>query len=277
MQHDLQFHRIAEAIRFIREHFAEQPALDDIARQVHLSPYHFQRLFQQWAGVSPKQFLQYITVEHAKNSLRAGRSTLETSFAVGLSGNGRLHDLFVKMEACTPGDFKQRGRGLDIRHAEIDTPFGAALVAETGLGICQLTFSDAGAQAPEALLAAEFPLARFRHGLGPNGARAAQFFQDFQAPAAPIALDLKGSPFQVQVWKALLRIPPTQLVSYQDLAAQIGQPGASRAVGTAVGKNPVAYLIPCHRVIRQNGDIGGYRWTSERKTAILGYECARMA
>ncbi len=275
MQNGYHFDLIAEAIRYIGGHYSEQPQLDDIARHVHLSPFHFQRLFQQWAGVSPKQFLQYITVEHAKNCLRDGRSTLETSLEVGLSGNGRLHDLFVKVEACTPGEFKKRGAGLHLLFDTLETPFGRTWVAETEAGISQLTFTEDG-PAFQHELAGMFPNARLERGLGRNGALVRRFFQDFQMPAGKIALDLKGTPFQIQVWKALLSIPPAQLVSYQDIANRIGQPGASRAVGSAIGKNPVAYLIPCHRVIRQTGEMGGYRWTSERKAAINGYECAQF-
>ena len=275
MENEYHFNQIAAAIRYITREYTEQPKLENVASHVHLSPFHFQRLFQQWAGVTPKQFLQFTTVEHAKNCLRKGRSTLETSYQVGLSGNGRLHDLFIKLEACTPGDFKKRGDGLEITHSEIETPFGPALIAETTGGICKLSFFDSRSSPLEEFMA-EFPNARFRKGLGKYSGLVRQFFINFQTPPGKIILDLKGTPFQIQVWKALLSIPPAQLLSYQDIATMIGQPAANRAVGTAIGKNPVAYLIPCHRVIRQTGEMGGYRWNNERKVAINGYECAHF-
>lgn len=273
MENKYHFNLIADAIRYIAGHYPAQPKLEDIAEQVHLSPYHFQRLFQSWAGVSPKQFLQFLTTEHAKKCLLAGHSTLETAYLVGLSGNGRLHDLFLKVKACTPGEFKERGQGLAISYQVIETPFGPALVAETSVGICKVAFLEEEDQ-PEAILQDEFPNALLHRASGNNIEAVRHYFQNWAPPNGKIELDLKGTPFQIQVWQALLSIPPAQLVSYQDIANLIKKPGAVRAVGTAIGQNPVAYLIPCHRVIRQTGQMGGYRWGAGRKMAINGYESA---
>ncbi|MEO1514807.1 MAG: methylated-DNA--[protein]-cysteine S-methyltransferase [Bacteroidota bacterium] len=266
---------IAQAIRYLQAHHTEQPSLEDIAAQVHLSKFHFQRLFRQWAGISPKQFLQYLTIEQAKQSLRRGQSTLQTAYEAGLSGNGRLHDLFVKLEACSPGAYKQGGRGLQISHHRIDTPFGEALIAETKKGICHLSFSEETKRA-EDFLQSDYPQAVFQNVLGPNAEKVQQYFLSWEIPASSISLDLKGTPFQLQVWKALLSIPSGQLLSYGDVAHRIKRPKASRAVGTAIGSNPVGYLIPCHRVIRQNGELGGYRWQAERKRAIHVFELAQF-
>ena len=270
MENNFQFNRIREAINFISANYQKQPDLEEIANHVHLSKFHFQRLFQEWAGVSPKQFLQCVTTEHAKKSLLAGRSTLAAAHESGLSGNGRLHDLFVKIEACTPGEFQRRGKNLLIKHAVISTPFGAAWIAETDKGICQLFFLEED-HAPENLMA-EFPEAKWADGLGKYGKMVEQYFANWQIPYQQIVLDLKGTPFQIKVWQALLAIPPSQSLAYNDIAEIIGNPKASRAAGTAIGKNPVAYLIPCHRVIRQSGEMGGYRWGVTRKIAINAFE-----
>ena len=276
MENNYHFDLIAKSIRYIKTNHIEQPSLDEIAAQVNLSKYHFQKLFQKWVGVSPKVFLQYTTIEQAKKSLQAGKTTLETAYEVGLSGNGRLHDLFVKMEACTPGEFRKRGDGLKINFEEIETRFGIAVVAETEKGICKLSFTD-GQTILENDLEKEFPNAIFTKRLGKNGKLVQSFFKNWKIPKQKIGLDLQGTPFQIQVWKALLQIPSSQLLSYKDIAKKIEKPKASRAVGTAIGKNPIAYLIPCHRVIRQNGEMGGYRWNPERKVAINGYECLNFS
>lgn len=271
MKDQIQFNLIAKAIRYLKDNQKAQPPLEEVAGHVYLSKYHFQRLFRKWAGISPKEFLQHITVEQAKKALEGGRSTLEAAYEAGLSGNGRLHDLFVKIEACTPGEFKSRGQGVVIRYGTIETPFGPALVAETEKGICRLSFLD-GPELPEEMLKREYPNADLREGLGENGKLAAGYFRDWQMPQEKIGLDLRGTPFQIQVWRALLKIPSARFLSYQDVASLIGRPGAARAVGTAIGQNPAAYLIPCHRVINGNGDMGNYRWNKERKWAINGYE-----
>ncbi len=274
MQNEIDYQRIATAIRFLRDHAREQPSLEDVAAQVHLSKFHFQRLFQEWAGVTPKQFLRYLTLEYAKETLAAGNSTHSTAYASGLSGNSRLHDLFVDLQGCTPGEWKQRGLGLDIHYLRIPTPFGPAIAAETKRGLCRLSFQDQADDEP-AFLREEFPQANLLQSEGPEIRRLKQFFAQ-QRPAEKIRLDLKGTPFQLSVWRALLMIPAGQLQSYGQVAASIGKPAAVRAVGTAIGKNPIACLIPCHRVLRENGQLGGYRWGTERKLAMNGFEAARL-
>lgn len=270
MENTYHFSVIEKAIGFIKSSTDRQPSLDEIATHVHMSKYHFQRLFKKWAGVSPKEFQQFLTVERAKKVLQAGKSTLQTAYEVGLSGNGRLHDLFVKVEACTPGEFRKRGKDLQILIGEIDTSFGVAAVAETDRGICQLSFD--GLEQLHKQLKKDYPQATFLMGLGANAKLAQSYFKDWKIPEQRIGLDLQGTPFQIQVWKALLQIPSAQLTTYLHIAENIDQPKAVRAVGTAIGKNPIAYLIPCHRVIKSNGESGGYRWNSDRKRAINGYE-----
>ncbi|MEM9929615.1 MAG: methylated-DNA--[protein]-cysteine S-methyltransferase [Bacteroidota bacterium] len=274
MPNDQHYHRIAKAIRFVSSNTREQPTLAEIAAHVHLSKFHFQRLFQEWAGVSPKQFLRYLTLEHAKERLLAGQATLHTAYEVGLSGNGRLHDLFIQLQGCSPGAWKQRGQGLNIRYAVVPSPFGDTLVAETAKGICRLAFIEAN-QDPVGILKSDFPYANLQASNGPHIQAVAAYFSTWVLPQTPIPLDLKGTPFQLSVWRALLDIPPGTLRSYGQVASVIGKPAASRAVGTAIGKNPIAYLIPCHRVLRESGQLGGYRWGTDRKLAINGYEAAR--
>ncbi|HKI52289.1 MAG TPA: methylated-DNA--[protein]-cysteine S-methyltransferase [Geothermobacteraceae bacterium] len=265
---------IAQAIRFIEINALAQPSLDRVAEHVGLSPYHFQRLFQRWAGVSPKRFLQFLTASHAKQLLRDSLPALEASFAVGLSSPGRLHDLLIATEAVTPGEFKSGGAGLTIRYGFHQTPFGRCLIGVTERGICLFEFVDAADQAqllerlchawPEAALC-EDPLA--------TGAVVEKIFARREAAGSrELKLLLRGTNFQLKVWQALLRIPEGRVVSYGYLAAQLNCPGASRAVGSAVGQNPIGYLIPCHRVLRQSGELGGYRWGTERKQALLGME-----
>lgn len=267
--------RITKAIEFIAARAEEQPTLEEIAAHVCLSPFHFQRLFTRWSGVSPKRFLQVLTVERAKRLLRAGDlPLLEITDAVGLSSGSRLHEHFVNLEAVTPAEFRQRGAGLVIRYGFADTPFGGALVALTARGICKLVFVE-----PERVaqivteLAAEWPRAELREAHDEaQQLLAGMFLRD---RPAPLSLWVRGTNFQVSVWRALLRIPPGQVVSYTDVARAIGRPKASRAVGSAVGHNSVAFLIPCHRVIQQNGTLGGYRWGPERKQAMQAWEVAR--
>ncbi len=274
MENSYHFEIIEKAIKYIGKYHEGQPTLDEIAEHVHLSKYHFQRLFKKWAGVSPKEFLQYLTIERAKLALQEGQSTLEAAYEVGLTGNGRLHDLFLKIEACTPGEFKKRGEDLKILVGKIDTPFGVASVAETQKGICRLSFEEFDSF--RASLKKSLPKAQFLMGLGPNGKSAEKYFHNWKIPKNKIGLDLQGTPFQIQVWKALLQIPAKELASYQNIASFIENPLAVRAVGTAIGNNPVAYLIPCHRVIKSNGEMGRYRWNEERKKAIYGFENLRL-
>jgi AraC family transcriptional regulator, regulatory protein of adaptative response / methylated-DNA-[protein]-cysteine methyltransferase len=275
MNEDYPFDKIAESIRYIAQNYRTQPDLDDVADHIHLSKYHFHRLFQQWAGITPKQFLQFTTVEHAKKCLLEGRSTLDTALEVGLSGNGRLHDVFLKIEACTPGEFKRRGKDIDIEYDLIKTPFGEAVIAETAIGICLLSFFSPG-ENPLTMLARTFPEARCSRILGPYGVLVQEYFSGWKTPNRKIVLDLRGTPFQISVWKALLSIPPRRYLAYSDIARMIGRPRSARAVGTAVGSNPIAYLIPCHRVILNSGEIGEYRWGRERKIAIQGFEQAML-
>ena len=249
--------------------------LEDISKHIFVSKFHLQRIFKEFAGVSPKEFLQYLTVEQSKEMLRKGRTTLETAFEVGLSGNGRLHDLFVKYEACTPGAFKNGGEGVDIQWAIIHSCFGKVLIGETKTGICKVSFIDKEKDAFLDLQIA-YPNANFIQELGKNGVLLKQYFEDWTVPKTKINLHFKGTPFQLQVWKALLQIPSAQLVSYQDIGNKIGKPKAVRAIGTAIGKNPIAYLIPCHRVIKNNATMGNYHWTPERKVIINAFEQAQL-
>ncbi len=265
------YRRIESAIRYLEDHHDQQPSLDEVAEHVGLSKYHFQRTFRRWAGVSPKRFLQYLTVEHAKDLLDGSASVLETAFETGLSGPGRLHDLFVSTEAVTPGNYKRRGEGLTVRYGVHESPFGDCVLATTERGLCNLRFVDQ----PEGDLAAEleasWPAARIEHDSEGTAELVEQIFE--RSDGAPgMSLFLAGTNFQIKVWKALLRIPEDRAVSYGDVARAIDNPGAVRAVGGAVGDNPIAYLIPCHRVLRANARLGGYRWGTTRKLAILGWE-----
>lgn len=274
-QANLNYQRIAEAIDYLRRHFREQPQLEDVARQVHLSPHHFQRLFTEWAGVSPKQFLQYISLGHAKKMLQREQATLfATAEETGLSGTGRLHDLFVKIEGMTPGEYKNGGEKLSINYQFADSPFGSILVASTDKGICHLAFVTDEAEALEELRR-QFPKATLTEQTDDLQQSALRIFQRNWEQPEQIRLHLRGSDFQLKVWEALLKIPAGKLSTYGEIARTIQQPGSSRAVGSAIGHNPVAYLIPCHRVIRSSGEFGGYAWGAARKTAIIGWEAAR--
>ncbi|PLX97352.1 MAG: 6-O-methylguanine DNA methyltransferase [Desulfuromonas sp.] len=268
---------IAAAINFIRENRLAQPPLEEIARHIGLSPYHVQRLFKRYAGVSPKRFLQHLTGEHAKQLLRSSASVLDVSFAVGLSGSGRLHDLLISVEAVTPGEYKAAGDGVEIRYGRHATPFGDCLIAVTGRGICRLEFFDSDSSDDlVARLRQEWPGAKIREDAVATGISIDRIFSAAgKTDGQSLPLQLKGTNFQLKVWQALLNIPPGCITSYGDLAERIGHPGASRAVGTAIGSNPIGYLIPCHRVLRGDGGIGGYRWGEERKLAILEREFGR--
>jgi AraC family transcriptional regulator of adaptative response/methylated-DNA-[protein]-cysteine methyltransferase len=267
---------VEQAIRFLEDRFRQQPGLDEIAASVHLSKYHFQRLFKRWAGISPTQFLHFLTVEYAKERLRESRSVLGATLDAGLSSAGRLHDLFVTHEAVTPGEFRRQGVGLRIAYGFHDTPFGRCLAATTARGICALQFVQQadGAKDLEAL-ARRWPRARLAEDPSDTAPLVERIFSVHGEPARPFHLLLKGTNFQVKVWQALLAIPPGAMVSYQDVAAYVGQPKASRAVGRAVAENPVAYLIPCHRVITSAGVAHRYRWGTARKKAMLGWEAGR--
>lgn len=272
------YERIAEAIAFMRQHQASQPDLDTIAQQVHLSKYHFQRLFTQWAGISPKRFLQYLTVEYAKSNIEQTRSLLELTMDAGLSSPGRLHDLFVRLEAMSPGEFKSGGAGLQIRYGLYDSPFGASAIATTVRGICNLQFlAAANRDAVEILVRAAWPQAELIEDNDLVRAIGDRIFQPFGDSSLPISLHVKGTNFQIQVWRALLKIPFGGVVTYQGVGSVLGQPSAARAIGNAIGRNPVGYLIPCHRVIRASGELGGYRWGTARKSVLLGWEAGQAA
>ncbi|MFM5865996.1 bifunctional transcriptional activator/DNA repair enzyme AdaA [Aeromonas caviae] len=268
--------RIADAIRFIASQVARQPTLDEIAAHVHLSPFHFQRLFSRWAGVTPKRYLQVLTLERAKALLQESRPLLEVADTLGLSSGSRLYDHFVQLEAVTPGEYKQRGAGLVIDHGVHDTPFGQAFVALTPRGVCNFSFLDDQApQTPLSALAQRWPEAELREAPSRTQGVIHTMFDGSKTPDRPLSLHVSGTNFQISVWRALLQIPPAKVVSYAQVASAVGNPKAARAVGLAVGANPVALMIPCHRVIQQNGKLGGYHWGETRKQAIHAWEAAR--
>lgn len=275
----LDYHRIEKAIGFLEEHFLEQPDLAAVARAVHISEHHFQRLFTRWAGISPKRFLQFLTIEHAKTRLAASKAILETALDSGLSGPGRLHDLFVSVEAVTPGEFKTRGGGLRIDYGFQPTPFGWCLLGITSRGICWFSFAEKPAwrQAVEEMKA-HWSGARFAENPQLTATIAERVFSSpANSGKEPLTLLVMGTNFQLKVWQALLKIPLGTVTNYENLARSLGCPKASRAVGAAVGQNAIAYLIPCHRVIRKSGLLGDYRWGAVRKQALVGWEAARAA
>jgi AraC family transcriptional regulator of adaptative response/methylated-DNA-[protein]-cysteine methyltransferase len=274
-QHELDYNRIAKAIKFFRENFKGQPSLDAAAEHVSLSPFHFQRMFLQWCGVTPKQFLQYLSVEHAKDMLKTSRASLfDTAYATGLSGTGRLHDLFIKVEGMTPGEYKNGGASLIINYSFADTPFGKVIVASTDKGVCYMAFADDGDEKALELLKNNFPNARYIQLVDRIQQNALFAFTQDWSRLDEIKLHLKGTDFQLKVWETLLTVPAGGLTTYGALARQAGHEGASRAVGTSVASNPVAFLIPCHRVIRSTGEIGQYHWGADRKGALIGWEAA---
>lgn len=270
------YYRIAEAIRFLEAHVRQQPGLKAVADHLNLSEYHFQRLFTRWVGISPKKFVQFLTLNYAKELLAESRSLLETTYEAGLSSPGRLHDLFITHEALTPGEYKRRGAGLAIAYGFHATPFGDCLLGLTERGICGLSFVDAGRQGHVLdEFAANWPLAELAQDEERTRPFIDQIFSHAQTGQTPLPLFLKGTNFQIQVWQALLQVASGTAVTYSQVAQLAGKPKAVRAVGTAVGHNPIAYLIPCHRVIRQAGGFGQYRWGTTRKKAILGWEAAQ--
>lgn len=274
-QANINYNRIAKAIEFIREHFRQQPSLDEIAAALHVSPMHFQRLFTEWAGTSPKKFLQYISIGHAKRMLEKEQATLfDTACETGLSGTSRLHDLFVNIEGMTPAEYKNGGKNLHISYSFAESPFGTLIVASTGKGVCYMAFEDDEEKALNNLTA-KFPNAVFLRKSDRLQQNALFIFQNDWSKLPEIKLHLRGTGFQLKVWESLLKIPMGKLSTYGKIAAQIGQPAASRAVGTAIGSNPIAFLIPCHRVIQSSGNTGGYMWGPTRKTAIIGWESAK--
>jgi AraC family transcriptional regulator of adaptative response/methylated-DNA-[protein]-cysteine methyltransferase len=267
------YRRIERAIRYLDAHVVDQPSLEDVAGEIGLSPFHAQRLFTRWAGISPKRFLGLLTVGHAKAALQAGESVLDATYAVGLSGPSRLHDLFVSYEAMTPGEYKQQGAGLVIRYGIHPTPFGDALLLLTERGIAGLSFVDREPQAAIEDARAAWPLSRLVEDRPATRAVVERLFEG--AGGGSPRLLLRGTNFQVKVWSALLRVPTGRVVSYLDIANAIGQPRAVRAVGNALAHNPLGYLVPCHRVIRATGALGDYRWGQARRRALLAWEAAQ--
>jgi AraC family transcriptional regulator, regulatory protein of adaptative response / methylated-DNA-[protein]-cysteine methyltransferase len=312
-QASLDYERIAKAISYLEANYLEQPGLETVARAVHMSEFHFQRVFSRWAGISPKRFLQFLTVEHAKRQLAESRPVLDATFDSGLSSPGRLHDLFVSVEAVTPGEFKTRGEGIQIAFGFHPTPFGQCLVGVTSRGVCWLSFHDngshraavrdlqsrwSGAQLDEQPTAtglvvnqifsnlyttskvpAKFPSPRPSPPRTGRGRRAQLDLSSGieKGEKSPLSLLLMGTNFQLKVWQALLRIPRGEVTTYENVGELIGARNSARAIGSAVGDNRIAYLIPCHRVIRKSGLLGGYHWGEPRKRAMLAWEAARSA
>ena len=266
--------RVAKAIAFIRAHARAQPTLEEVAAAVHLSPQHLQRVFAEWAGISPKRFLQFLTKEYARGRLAAADS-LTVAEAAGLSSTSRLHDLMVSCEAMTPGEIRAAGRGIDIGYGFAPTPFGDALLAWTPRGVCHFAFGTGDEDAMRAELRALWPAATLHR----DDAQALALMQRiFPRPPTrgSVHLVLRGTNFQIKVWEALIRIEPGRVLSYRQFARELGMPRAPRTVGSAIAANTIGYLIPCHRVIREGGEVGDYRWGSERKLALLGHEAAQQ-
>ncbi len=271
------YNRMEKAILFLEQNYNRQPELREVAQSVHLSEFHFQRLFRRWAGISPKRFIQYMTLEHAKRLLEGSHSVLDATYDSGLSSPGRLHDLFIKIEAMTPGEYKAHGAGLRISYGFHASPFGECLLAVTERGICALGFIGTGGRA--ALLRdyqSRWPQAVWEKNRRLSEPYVRRIFDEEKSNGnRPLPLLLHGTNFQIKVWEALLKIPMGSVVPYEDIAVKVCSARATRAVGSAVAKNPIAFLIPCHRVIRKAGGIGGYHWGAARKKAMLIWEAAR--
>jgi AraC family transcriptional regulator of adaptative response/methylated-DNA-[protein]-cysteine methyltransferase len=275
-QNQIDYERVAKAIEYIRSNFKLQPSLEEVAEKIHLSPAHFQKMFSDWAGTSPKKFLQFISLEHAKNLLKEEKASLfETAYETGLSSTSRLHDLFVKIEGMSPAEYKNGGKSLAINYSFSESPFGKIIAASTEKGICYMAFEN---NKHKALgdLHFKFPNASFFEKQDEFQQNALSIFTKDWTKLNTIKLHLKGTDFQLKVWESLLSIPMGKLSTYGNLAEKIGNPKASRAVGTAIGSNPVAFLIPCHRVIQSSGKIGGYMWGSDRKQLIIGWESSKV-
>jgi AraC family transcriptional regulator, regulatory protein of adaptative response / methylated-DNA-[protein]-cysteine methyltransferase len=268
------YNKIAKAIGYIKAHQSEQPSLAQVAGQVGMSPYHFQRLFTQWAGVSPKKFLQYLTLQYAKERLKAQENLLHTTYEVGLSSISRLHNLFITLEGITPGEYRSRGDKLQISYGFFESPFGRYILGVSQDRVCHLAFYE---EEPWAVqhLQDQWPLSQLVFAPKQLFSLQKQLFSSSNQHPANLPLLVKGTPFQIKVWEALLKIPPGHLASYDQMARLVQQPLACRAVGSAVGNNPIGYLIPCHRVIKKAGDIGEYHWGSTRKIAIIGWEAVK--
>lgn len=270
---EINYTRVEEAIKYLTQNFKEQPTLYDVAEHAHVSPFHFQKIFTDWAGISPKKFLQYLTVEELKKELQKTNNLSEAAARVGLSAQSRVYDLFVKIEAVTPQEYKSKGAGIEIEYGVHPTPFGDCLLAVTERGICGMNFLENDEDELLNELKSHWENASFKKDQNSTKHFAESIFE--KGADKNIKLLVKGTPFQIKVWEALLKIPFGALTSYQTIANAVGSPGGMRAVGSAVGANPVAYLIPCHRVIRQEAIIGQYRWGTLRKKALIGWEKAK--
>ena len=267
-QYDLR----AAALRYIESHRDAQPSLEEVAGAIGLSPTHFQRVFSQWVGISPKRYLQHLTLDHAKQLLDERFTVLDATYATGLSAPSRLHDLFLRWEAMTPGDYARQGKGLTISWGWFDSPFGEALVMGTDRGICGLAFAaEQGRALALADMRGRWPAAVFR-----EDSERIRPWAEAAFGGGEVRMQMIGAPFQIKVWEALLAVPPGHVTTYSEIARHIGNPKAVRAVGTAVGRNPVSWLIPCHRALRRDGELGGYHWGLPIKRAMLAYESARL-
>jgi AraC family transcriptional regulator of adaptative response/methylated-DNA-[protein]-cysteine methyltransferase len=273
------YEMVRSSLAFLTENWREQPSLETLASRCGVSPHHLQRVFTRWAGISPKAFLQALTIDHARKLLRESASVLDTAYEVGLSGPGRLHDLFVTLEGMSPGLYKVRGRGLTIRYGFHDSPFGQALVMITDVGLCGLAFADAGEEAPVlADMMSRWPEADYEEDAPATAPYALRIFNpEMWTPDQPLRIVFIGSDFEIRVWETLLRIPMGKASTYSDIAAHLGKPQAARAVGTAIGRNPLSFVVPCHRVIGKSGSLCGYHWGLTRKRAILGWEAGVAA
>lgn len=268
------YFRIEKAINYINEHFKEQPCLEEIASAIHVSPYHFQKMFSEWAGVSPKKFMQYISFNYAKSLLKNKMALQNVAYETGFSSSSRLHDLFISIEGMTPSEFKNGGECLTINYSFTESPFGKIIVASTSKGICNMSFEE---NENKALLDLKmrYPNAKYLQLTDKFQQDALVIFQKDWKYLDKIKLHLAGTPFQLKVWESLLKIPMGALTTYGGIAQDIGNPKSSRAVGSAIGSNPVAFLIPCHRVIQSSGKISGYLWGETKKKAIIGWEAAQ--
>lgn len=275
-QGELNYYRIAEAIDFLKLNFKTQPNLDAVAAHVNMSTFHFQRMFKEWAGVTPKQFLQYLSIGHAKSMLRERKSTLfDAAYETGLSGTGRLYDLFVKIEGMTPGEYQKGGAALRIKFSFVASPFGKLIIASTDKGICYMAFADDSEENAVLELRRQFPAASYSKEEDSFQHAAAEVFLQDWSSIKQLKLHLKGTTFQLKVWQTLLSVPMGSLTTYAKLASEVNSPKACRAVGSAVAGNPVAILIPCHRVIKSTGETGQYHWGSKRKLAMIGWEASK--
>ncbi len=275
-QQHINYQRIEQAIQFLQKNFQRQPELDEVAAEVHLSPFHFQRIFTEWAGISPKRFLQYLTTDYLKTKLQVSRSIEESAESAGLSSQSRVYDLFTTLEAVTPAEYKQRGAGIRIEYGFHTSPFGNCLIGITERGICWLSFILSDQEGRDALQ--EMKSCWYNSVFHEDQDLTENFINRIFEASSPQKLHLfvKGTNFQVKVWEALLRIPTGRLTTYQDIARRVERPNAQQAVGSAIGSNSIAYLIPCHRVIRKDGILGEYRWSAIKKKSIIGWEMARF-